>query len=149
MPQFLIDSKDIKDNKITISDKDNYTHIAKSLRIKKGEKLLLIDNNQIQYETVVLEISNKEISTEIKNTYKSNRKLDFKLYLAQIPLKSDAQSFLIEKATELGVDGVYPILSDNCALNKTSIEKKSPNGNGLCLRHSNSAKELIFLNVFH
>lgn len=126
MPQFLIDSKDIKDNKITISDKDNYTHIAKSLRIKKGEKLLLIDNNQIQYETVVLEISNKEISAEIKNTYKSNRKLDFKLYLAQVPLKSDAQSFVIEKATELGVDGVYPILSDNCALNKTSIEKKVP-----------------------
>lgn len=126
MPQFLIDSKDIEDNKITISDKDNYNHIVKSLRIKKGEKLLLIDENEIQYETVVNEITSKTISAGIKNSYKSNRKLNFKLYLAQAPLKSDAQSFVIEKATELGVDGVYPILTDNCALNKSAIEKKIP-----------------------
>ena len=48
MPHFFINSKDVKDNKITIYDKENYIHLAKSLRIKIGEKLLLIDENQIQ-----------------------------------------------------------------------------------------------------
>ena len=61
MPHFFISSTDFKGNKIVISDKDNYNHIAKSLRTKKGEKLLLIDENQVQYETVVEEITNKEI----------------------------------------------------------------------------------------
>ena len=124
MPHFLINSKNIKENKITINDKENYNHIAKSLRIKSGEKLLLIDENQIEYETVVDNITNKEITVDIKNSYKSNRKLDFRLYLAQVPLRSDAQNIIIEKATELGADGVYPIYSDNCALNKSVIEKK-------------------------
>jgi len=126
MPHFLINSKNIKENKITINDKENYNHIAKSLRIKSGEKLLLIDENQIEYETVVDNITNKEITVDIKNSYKSNRKLDFRLYLAQVPLRSDAQNIIIEKATELGADGVYPIYSDNCALNKSVIEKKLP-----------------------
>ncbi|MBO6088069.1 16S rRNA (uracil(1498)-N(3))-methyltransferase [bacterium] len=126
MPHFFINSKDVKSNKITISDKENYTHIAKSLRSKVGERLLLIDENQIQYETVIEEITQKEITVNVENSYKSLRKLDFGLYLGQVPLRSDAQSIIMEKATELGADRVYPIISDNCALNKSVIEKKIP-----------------------
>ena len=47
MPHFFIDSNNKTDNKITISDVDNYRHIARSLRARCGEKLLLIDENQI------------------------------------------------------------------------------------------------------
>lgn len=129
MPHFFIDSKQIDNSKITISDKENYQHIARSLRAKTGEKLLLIDNNQIQYETTITEISKSEIVVEINNSYQSKRFLDFQIYLAQSPLRSDAQSLVIEKATELGVTGVYPILTDNCALNKSVIEKKIPKWN--------------------
>ena len=45
MPQFLINSKDIDSNMIIIDDKENYNHIAKSLRVRLGEDLLLIDEN--------------------------------------------------------------------------------------------------------
>lgn len=126
MPQFFIKSEDVNNNKIVICDKENFNHIAKSLRIKKGEKLLLIDENQIQYETVVEVITSKEITVNVENSYKSVRKLDFRLYLAQSPLRSDAQNVIIEKATELGADGVFPIISDNCALSRNVIEKKIP-----------------------
>ena len=124
MPQFLINSKDVNDNKIVVTE--DYKHIAKSLRIKKGEKLLLIDENQIQYETVVENVTNKDITVNVENSYKSFRRLDFGLYLAQVPLRSDAQNIIIEKATELGVDGIYPTLSENCVLSKSIIEKKIP-----------------------
>ncbi len=124
MPQFFINSKDVIDEKVVISDKENYNHIAKSLRTKIGENLLLIDEKQIQYETVIEQISNKEITVSIKKSYKSSRKLDFKLYLAQVPLRSDAQNIVIEKATELGAEGIFPVISDNCAINKSIVEKK-------------------------
>ena len=126
MPQFLINSKDVENGKVIISDKENFTHIAKALRVKSGEKLLLIDENQIQYETIVNQVTNKEIFVTVEKSYKSKRKLNFKLYLAQSPLRSDAQSTVIEKATELGVDGVYPVYTDNCALSSSVIEKKIP-----------------------
>ena len=124
MPHFFINSKQIKNQQIAISDKETYNHLAKSLRIKKGEKLLLIDENQIQYETVVECVKNKEITVYVENSYKSYRRLDFRLYLGQSPLRSNAQSVIIEKATELGADGIYPICTDNCSLNKSLIEKK-------------------------
>jgi len=126
MPQFLIDSKDVQNNEISIYDKENYNHIVKSLRIKVGEKLSLIDENQIRYDTKVKEITTSNLLVTVENKYKSDRKLDFKLYLAQVPLRNDAQSTIIEKATELGCDGVFPILGDNCALSKDIIEKKLP-----------------------
>lgn len=124
MPHFFINSSDIDNNKIYISDKENYKHIAKALRIKKGKKLLFVDENQIQYETVVSKITSNEVIVEIENHFTSNRSLPFGLYLAQSPLRSDAQSFVIEKATELGVKGVYPVVSDNCAVSTEIVEKK-------------------------
>ena len=124
MPHFFINSNQKTDNKITICDKENYQHIARALRARCGEKLLLIDENQIQYETTIAEITNSKITVDIDKFYQSKRFLDFDLYLAQSPLRSDAQGMLIEKATELGVCGVYPVLTDNCALNKSVAEKK-------------------------
>ena len=124
MPHFFIDSKNKINNTILINDTENYRHIARSLRARIGEKLLLIDENQIQYETLILEITNQKILCEIKNSYPSKRDLDFNLYLAQSPLRSDAQLTIMEKATELGVRGVFPIITDNCVLNKSVLEKK-------------------------
>lgn len=108
---------------IIIKDADNYRHIARSLRARTGEKLLLIDENQIQYETVIKEINSKEIICEIEKSYLSKRDLDFDLFLAQSPLRSDSQLTIMEKATELGVRAVYPVFTDNCALKVNKREK--------------------------
>lgn len=124
MPHFFIDSSQVKDNTVKISDKENYNHIARSLRSRAGEKLLLIDDRQIQYEAKISEITGSEVVAKIEKFYPSKRFLDFELFLAQSPLRSDAQSFVIEKATELGVSGVYPVITDNCAVARQIIDKK-------------------------
>ena len=124
MPHFFVDSRNKVNNIITINDNENYRHIARALRARAGEKLLLIDEAQIQYETEIIEINSNEIICQIEKLYHSERDLDFDLYLAQSPLRSDAQLTIIEKATELGVRGVYPIITDNCVLNKSILEKK-------------------------
>ena len=124
MPHFFINSKDVNNNSILVSDSSNYQHIVKSLRSKIGEKLLLIDENEIEYLTVIKEINKNNLIVDILKKEKSSRKLSYELYLAQSPLRSDSQLTIIEKATELGVAGVYPIYTDNCALKKNVIEQK-------------------------
>jgi len=126
MPHFFINSKAVENNTITISDKENYNHIVKSLRAKIGEAILLIDENQIQYEGKIKNITSNSIEIDVTKSYKSNRSLKFKLYLAQSPLRSDSQSLIVEKATELGVEGIYPVFTDNCSLKKSVIEQKIP-----------------------
>lgn len=124
MPHFFVESNCINNKLVTISDIENYRHIAKSLRSRVGEKLLLIDEKQLQYETVIKEITSKSIICEINKFYPSKRDLDFDLYLAQSPLRSEAQLTIMEKATELGVRGVYPVITDNCALSPSVLDKK-------------------------
>lgn len=124
MPHFFIKSESIEKNKAIIDDKENYNHIAKSLRAKIGESILLMDESQIQYEGKIEEITSNSIIVNILKSYKSKRELEFELYLAQSPLRSDTQNTIIEKATELGVNGIYPVFTDNCALKKTVIEQK-------------------------
>lgn len=125
MPHFFINSKNVSNSIVNIDDVENYRHIAKSLRAKIGKKLLLIDENQIQYETVISEINSNTIICRIEKFYPSHRDLEFDLYLAQSPLRSDAQLTIMEKAAELGVRAVYPIITDNCALNKSVFAKKT------------------------
>jgi len=132
MPQFLINSNSIKNNMIIIDDKDNYNHIVKSLRAKISEKLLLIDENEIQYETEVIEISKTQLTANVKNTYKSKRKLNYDLYVAISPLNSSSINTIFEKLTELGVRGFYPIYTDNCAVKKDVIIKKIDKWQKIC-----------------
>ena len=54
MPQFFISADALDKDIITISDKENYHHIVKVLRSKIGETLSLIDENQTQYKTLIL-----------------------------------------------------------------------------------------------
>lgn len=124
MPHFIIDSKNIQNNKITIDDKDLYKHIIKVLRAKIGEQLLFLDENEIQYETEIEDINPNIFYCKIKKQYKSKRKLNLNLYIAQSVLNSDAQTSSIQKATELGVKGIIPLYTDNCAVKESIIKNK-------------------------
>ena len=124
MPHFFINSKDIKNNTISVYDKENFNHIVKSLRTKIGEDILFIDENQIQYECIVLSIEKNYLTAQIKNKYPSERFLNFELCLAQSPLNSSAQSLIVEKSTELGINHLYPIFTDNCSVKKSVIDNK-------------------------
>lgn len=124
MPHFFINTKNIENDLVKIDDKENYQHIARSLRAKIGEKLRMIDENRIQYEGKIKNITKNLIEVEIEKKYPSENKLCFNLFLAQSPLRSDFQNLVMEKATELGVAGVYPVYTDNCAVAKSVVENK-------------------------
>ena len=63
MPHFFINSDQVKDDIVEISDKENYNHIAGSLRSRAGESLLIRVVNKIKYETINTEISGSKIFT--------------------------------------------------------------------------------------
>ena len=124
MPHFLIETKNIQDNKIMVREKDLYQHIIKSLRAKIGENILFLDENEIQYETKLSQINSSDFVCSIEKKYHSNRKLALNLYVAQSVLNSDAQISSIQKATELGVKGIIPLHTDNCSVKESVIKNK-------------------------
>lgn len=124
MPHFLIKSENIKDKTITVDDKELYKHVIKVLRSKIEENLLFLDENEVQYEAKLSEINHNSFVCTIEKHYKSERKLDIQLYIAQSVLNSDAQTSSIQKATELGVKGIIPLYTDNCAVKESIIKNK-------------------------
>ena len=124
MPHFLIKTTNIIDNKIIIDDKELYKHIIKVMRSRVGEKIKFLDENEIQYEANISKIENSKFICVINKQYKSERKLPLNLYVAQAVLNSDDQISAIQKATELGVKGIYPLYSDNCSVKESFIKNK-------------------------
>ena len=124
MPHFLIKSTQVQNNLIKIDDNDLYKHIIKVMRSKPGEKILFLDENKIQYETILKNIESDYFTCNIISRYKSNRTLNINLYAAQSVLNSDAQISAVQKATELGVKGIFPLCTDNCSVKKSVIESK-------------------------
>ena len=124
MPHFLIKSKQVQNNLIKIDDENLYKHIIKVMRSKPGEKILFLDENKIQYETILKNIESDYFTCNIISRYKSNRTLNINLYAAQSVLNSDAQISAVQKATELGVKGIFPLCTDNCSVKKSVIESK-------------------------
>lgn len=124
MTHFLINSKSITEGVIKVLEKDLYNHLAKALRIKQGEKLMFIDENEVQYITKVDKITSSEIYTKVVDSYKSKRKLELDITLAQSVLKPDAQFSSIQKTTELGVKKILPLITDNTAVKENMIKNK-------------------------
>ena len=124
MPQFFISETKFLQNLIKINNKETYNHLTRSLRIRVGEEIKFIDENETVYVTEISEIKSHEIIAKIKESYPSFRKLNFDLTLAQGILHSDAQNMLIQKATELGVKTIIPIITDNCAVKKEIAQNK-------------------------
>lgn len=125
MPHFFVTKNDISDGFIKVADNDLLNHLVKARRVKTGEKILFIDEDKIQYECVVSEIDKKYLKSEILKSYKSSRELDVDITVARCVLKQDADFSAIQKATELGVKTIIPIISDNCALKESVIRAKS------------------------
>ena len=124
MPHFFIKSETVKDNKIKITDAELLNHLVNALRIKTGEKLLLFDENKVRYETVITEVSKKEAEVKIEKKYLSKRFLDLNLYLACSILKPDGFFELISGVTQIGIKGLIPLYTENCAVSKKQTENK-------------------------
>ncbi len=125
MPHFFISSEDVNNDIAVITDKENYHHIARVLRAKTGETITLVDENQTQYKVIIENVDSKSITTKVVDMKKSNHYLGLQLVLVQSVLKTDAQNLVVQKATELGVKEIIPVITDNCVIKPSIAAEKS------------------------
>ena len=66
MPAFFIQSQDVVDGVVTITD-PLLGHIAKSLRAKAGDSLLFNDDQGHRYHTTVVQITKQTLQAKIQH----------------------------------------------------------------------------------
>lgn len=111
----LFYNKDISvsDTQFTF-DKTESRHIVKVLRKKDGD-LLYITNGKHELFTVKIILANdKKCLVEIVNSESKIKPWNYHLHVAIAPTKNnDRLEWFLEKATEIGIDEITPIICDN------------------------------------
>ncbi|RXJ72331.1 16S rRNA (uracil(1498)-N(3))-methyltransferase [Veronia nyctiphanis] len=110
---------------ITLSD-DAANHIGRVLRMQQGQDVLLFDGSDAEFPATIDTVSKKSVSVQIKNRVESSIESPLYLHLGQVVSRGDKMEFTIQKAVELGVNTITPLISERCGvkLNAERFEKK-------------------------
>lgn len=123
MPRFPITTDQINENEAIVTGND-YKHIVKVLRLKPGDDITLFDNNSTEYYGNIREINKKEIMVEISESKIVNTESPIEITLLQGLPKADKMDYIIEKATELGVHRVVPVITERSQIRERDRKKR-------------------------
>jgi 16S rRNA (uracil1498-N3)-methyltransferase len=106
---------------------DHYNYFKNVLRLKKNDNIVLFNNlDGLEYNTEIISITNKAIELNITNSIKIDNENAYTVNFYQSLIKIENFELVIQKATELGVNNIYPIITDytNLKFDFKNIEKK-------------------------
>ncbi len=155
MPRFFLEN--IIGDKTVITGPDA-THISKSLRMKVGDEITLCDMKGTDYFSVIEKID-ENVYCRVMSSERSKTEPDIRVTLYQALPKSDKLELIIQKAVELGVSEIVPVLTSRCIsrpdeksmdkklerFSKISLEAAKQSGRGIipCVLPTVSFKEAI------
>ena len=110
----LFYNPNISENPSEISfDKDESRHIVKVLRMKEGDLLKITNGTGSFFDAEIILASPKQCVTKVLKEEKIEP-LPYHLHLAVAPTKlNDRYEWFLEKATEIGISEITPIICDH------------------------------------
>lgn len=112
MPAFFIPSTDIHDAEITLTG-DLCHHLRASLRVKPGECLWLTDDRRRRYRVEVGDVTQQRMMVRILDQQEGPPETGPAILLAQALLKGDHMDWVVQKASELGVRTILPLIAQH------------------------------------
>ncbi len=87
-------------------------HVRDVLRLRAGAEVAIFDGRGAEYEAVLTAVSRKGVEARLAGTTIPPRpESPFRIELAIAPLKGDLMELVIQKATELGVATIRPVVT--------------------------------------
>ena len=146
--RFFVKLNQISENNIVIEDSD-VNHIKNVLRLRKNEEIVICDGQNNDYYCIINTINNDKILLDIREKVISNNELSTKIYLFQGIPKNDKMDFIIQKAVELGVYEMIPVVTKRTIvkLNKKNIINKLDRWNSISESAAKQSKRGIIPKV--
>jgi len=89
-------------------------HIAAVLRMKAGEHIVLCGSEGFEYPSEIITVSKSEIILSVKYKHKNDSEPKTYFRLFQCVPKGEKLDLIVQKATELGVSEIIPVISKRC-----------------------------------
>jgi 16S rRNA (uracil1498-N3)-methyltransferase len=86
-------------------------HLAKVLRARSGDEVVLFNGDGREFTGAIEKVQGSRVSTSIGAARSIDRESPFRLTLVQSVPRGDRMDFIVQKATELGIVRIVPVLS--------------------------------------
>lgn len=104
IPQLLSVHQDI-----TLDEQQSH-YVTNVMKLKQGQSLKCFDNQSGEYDCEIVELNKKHTVLQVIRQGKEYQQVP-DIWLLFAPVKKDNTDFIVQKATELGVRRIVPILT--------------------------------------
>ncbi|TEB07225.1 Ribosomal RNA small subunit methyltransferase E [Pelotomaculum schinkii] len=111
MPRFFVSPEQVKAGRVTITGPD-VVHIVKVLRLEPGDTLTVLDGRGMVYEAVIEQAGRESVVCAVVSESNAGGAPALRITLVQGLPKNDKMDLIVQKATELGVCRLIPLICD-------------------------------------
>lgn len=107
-------------------DKQESTHLIKVLRKNPGDEVMVTNGKGLMLTTTIVNAQADAAELKIVSCRKKHRRMHRTHLVVAPPKQADRYEWLLEKATEIGVDEITPVFcarSERDKINKNRLEK--------------------------
>lgn len=91
---------------------DEGRHLATVMRARRDDEVLLFDGSGAEFTAVVTGVHRGEVELQVRARHEVDRELGFPVRLGVALPRGDRQRWLVEKAVELGVSTLVPLVTE-------------------------------------
>ena len=144
MHQFYCPDANFSLKQIVITDKDELHHLRNVLRLKKNDAIHIFDGKGKEGSGILTAVTSQKATVQIESVSELKRKKPLILLACALPKKSKFE-YIIEKATELGVDEIIPLRTQRTEMNLSGprLSKKQSRFQTIAVNASKQSKRPI------
>ncbi len=105
-------------------NEEDSRYISQVLRMRVGEEVAVVDKSGLECKTRVGLITKKQVRLDIFEKGENKTEPPFSVTLLQSVSKGERMDLTVQKATELGVSKIVPVISERCVVKL----EKDPSG---------------------
>ncbi|HEV2212805.1 MAG TPA: 16S rRNA (uracil(1498)-N(3))-methyltransferase [Gammaproteobacteria bacterium] len=116
----------LKDQQRVALDPQSAKHLLTVLRLKPGAPLILFDGSGFEFEAKLDEASKKQVWVSLSTAHGPAVESPLRVTLAQGVSRGERMDYTVQKAVELGIAGIAPVLTERSVvkLDAASAAKK-------------------------
>jgi 16S rRNA (uracil1498-N3)-methyltransferase len=101
------------------------SHIARVLRLRVGDSLTLFDGNGGEYDATINGFGKDVVNVTVNEHRPTERESPLSITLAQGISRGERMDWVVQKATELGVAQIVPVLTERCVVRLDAKQAES------------------------
>lgn len=87
-------------------------HVARVLRLERGHPLILFDGSGREFDATLASLARRAVTADVVGVREVDRDSPLELTLAQSIARGEKMDWILQKATELGVARITPLVTD-------------------------------------